>query len=196
MPPPTKAISGVVLLLALALSGCGRSGAATTTNDSPAPSASVISFTSPAVHGESLPAQYTCDGKNIHPPLEWGAIPSGASELLLLVVGLKPTSTPGNYRASVEWAVAGLNPGLRRLSAGQLPPGAHIGTDSDRKRTYSICPKKGVAERYQFVLYALPSTLKVSPNFAGLTVFGQLSSTNTTTPPTGQGVFLVDYTRR
>jgi phosphatidylethanolamine-binding protein (PEBP) family uncharacterized protein len=198
MPLPTKAISGVVLLLALALAGCGRSGATTATtsaSDKP-PAATVISFTSPVVHGESLPAQYTCDGKNIHPPLAWGTVPTDASELFLLVVGLTPTSTAGNYRASVEWAVAGINPGLHRLAAGQLPASAHVGTASDGKRAYSICPQKGVAEHYQFALYALPSTLKISPNFSGLTAFSQLSNANTATAPAGEGEFLLSYKRR
>lgn len=190
-----KAISGVVLLFALVLTGCGRAGT-TAANNAVLPQHTVIPFRSTAFLGESLPAQYTCDGKNVAPPLEWGTVPRGTSELLILAIGLTPTSTTGSYRASVDWAVAGLNPALRRLTTGRLPQGAHLGIASDGKRRYSICPKKGANEQYQFVLYAMPSAFKIPQNFVGLSILAKFATPDTPTSAIGQGTFVARYKRR
>jgi hypothetical protein len=111
MRQPPKAISGVVLLWVLAIAGCGSSGSST------AKSVPKIALKSPAIVGASIPARYTCDGKDISPPLEWGAVPADTSSLVLLVVGLIPEAATKTYKLSVEWAAAGLNPALHRLAS-------------------------------------------------------------------------------
>ncbi len=64
-----------------------------------------------------------------------------------------------------NWAVAGLSPKLRGLSAGQLPPGAVLGRNSHGQTAYSLCPAKGPTVRYAFLLYALPKKIPASPGF-------------------------------
>ncbi len=184
-----KAILGAVgpLALALALAGCG--GAAS------APTATNIAFDSPAITGTSIPALYTCDGKNVAPPLEWGAVPSSTRELAVLVLGLTPTSSGGSS-VSIEWAVAGVNPALHRLAAGELPPGANVGLSSDGKRRYSVCPAKGKSKIYSFALYAVPPSITVAPGFRGLQLLGEIASANSPTAASAGGRFSVTYTRR
>jgi phosphatidylethanolamine-binding protein (PEBP) family uncharacterized protein len=184
------AISSITLCLAL--TGCG--GASTSTDSATA--AVRIVFKSPAITAKSIPALYTCDGKNVHPPLEWGSVPAGTRELVLLSVGLEPTGT-GYYSSSVQWAVAGLSPELRRLAAGAMPSGAYLGDASEgRPAPYSVCPKKGVHEQYQFMLFAVPMAIKVRAGFPALAALAGLSQGGTSSSALGKGTFVAAYTRR
>jgi len=182
--PPVPAC--VAALLVLSLAGCGESATAV------AP----ITLTSSAIQGSSLPALYTCDGRDVPPPLEWGAVPAGTRELVLLVIGLTPSAESGSYGVSIEWAVAGIDPALHRLDPGRLPPGAYVGANSAGKHTYSICPRPGASQRYQFQVYSVPPRLRVAPNFVGMSALGALSQTSTSTSATGEGAFVAIYKRR
>jgi len=177
------------MALALALAGCGSSG----TNP---PTAVPVAFKSSAIVGQRIPALYTCDGKNITPPMEWGSVPAGTKELVLMVVGLTPSASTNSYSISVEWAIDGVDPALHRLAAGQLPVGAHVGHTSNGTRRYSICPKRGVSKDYQFQLYAVSSLVKIPTDFADLEVLAALSKPHTQVSATAQGAFVAIYERR
>jgi phosphatidylethanolamine-binding protein (PEBP) family uncharacterized protein len=177
-----------VLVLVSALAGCGG-------GSSSSQASSTVQFRSSAISpGHAIPATYTCDGKNVHPALEWGEVPSATGELVLMVVGLTPKGKD-QYSVSVEWAVSGINPRLHKLVAGQLPAGAHVGVASDGERHYSICPKRGVTEAYQFILYAVRSSLEISPKFAGVSALATLSAPHTQDSAIGQGGFVSRYRR-
>ena len=46
----------------------------------------VLTLTSPSFsHNDSIPAHYTCDGKDISPALHWTGIPDGTKSLVLIV---------------------------------------------------------------------------------------------------------------
>ena len=180
------------LLFGLALAGCGASGA-TSTSD-PAANAPKITFRSAAIHGTTLPALYTCDGKDTPPPLEWGALPRGTGSLVLFVNGLAPTAK-GGYKIAVAWAVAGIDPQLHHLDPGRLPLGAVVGVATDGRRNYSICPAQGTLEQYQFELYGLPRGAAVARQFAGLPVLKALATRNSTSPADAYGDFVVTYKR-
>jgi phosphatidylethanolamine-binding protein (PEBP) family uncharacterized protein len=189
-----KWISGaVILVVALVLAGCGSSDPAT-------PTVAEIVFSSPAIAAQGpIPALYTCDGKDITPPLEWGSIPAGTGELALFALGFTPNpAKAGTYTATVQWAVAGISPSLHKLAAGKLPPGAHIGLDTDGKAGYSICPKKGSEEHYQFELYAVSSAVAISAKFHGLSVVAALANQKSDATPAslGHGGFSGTYKRR
>lgn len=178
----SRAVSAM-LLSALVLTACGSS-----TTTVPA-----ITIKSAAISGKTLPAQYTCDGRDIPPPLEWGQVPAGVGNLVLFVVGYTPAGQ--RVKVSVAWAVAGLNPALHRLAAGQLPPGAYVGVASDGKRRYSICPKKGTSVQYQFELYGLPASTVVSRKFAGLPILAALTGSDNKATA-AHGAFLAIYKRQ
>ncbi len=191
MRQPPKAILGVLLLCALVLGGCGA--------DSPAAAKAVpkINVRSTAISGDVLPARFTCDGRDISPPLEWGAVPPSVGRLALFLIGFTPDAATGGYSISVEWAVAGLNPALHRLAAGQLPAGAYLGVATDGKRQrYSVCPKKGTSVHYQFELYGIPASIVVSPQFAGASILSALTTPNSPTPAAAHGGFVAIYTRK
>jgi phosphatidylethanolamine-binding protein (PEBP) family uncharacterized protein len=187
MRPSMIATPAAVLLSALALTGCGGSSA---------PKSFTIQFRSSAlVHG-ALPALYTCDGRDISPPVEWGAVPSTTSELALFVLGLKPNRKTGRYAFSIEWAVAGINPALHKLAAGQLPPGAHIGHEVDGKLArYHVCPAKGKHVNYQFALYAVPAAVAIRAKFQGEAILSALANPLSQTRANAGGAFVASYTR-
>lgn len=124
-----------------------------------------MSLRSPAVlaSGEgppALPATYTCDGKGSWPELRWSGVPSGTAELILYAMSVQPVEG----QLFVDWAVAGLDPGLEGIEAGKLPKGAITGTNSFGKRGYEICPA-GAGEIYMFAVYALPQSLSPPRGF-------------------------------
>jgi phosphatidylethanolamine-binding protein (PEBP) family uncharacterized protein len=183
-----KTISGALLVAALALAGCGGGS-----SSSRLP-IQTISLKSAAIDGRSIPARYTCDGRNTAPPLEWGAVPAGTASLVLFLVGVVPEPATKTYALSINWAVAGLNPALHKLGPGQLPHGAYVGVGSNGKRRYSLCPKKGQTEQFQFELYGLPSGDRVVHSFVGLPLLARLASTKST-PANAHGALIATYKR-
>ncbi len=190
-----KAMSGAVITLALVVGGCGSS--AVSSNPKPIK----IPFKSPALVGESLPAVYGCDGKDIAPPLEWGAVPSTTKELALFVLGLKPNPTTGKnarpgYSFSVNWALSGINPSLHKLAAGEIPHGAHLGVVSNGKTRYSVCPARGKSQKFQFALYAVPAGVAIAPKFLALQILAYIANPESSTQARAGGEFVADYKRR
>jgi phosphatidylethanolamine-binding protein (PEBP) family uncharacterized protein len=181
----------VIVTASLMLSSCGGG------SQSPGPAiVNSISLKSAAVAKGAIPSLYTCDGKDITPPLEWGAVPAGTDEIALLVIGASPERSTGKSRFSVEWAVAGLNPALHALRAGKLPRGAHVGQASDGKRRYSICPAKGQSERYEFAVVAVPPDAQVVSEFSGISLLRDLVQPRSPSAPTATGTFFASYKRR
>ncbi len=193
--------SGLLLavsLLAVALSGCGSSGAATKPAIPPLPPIKkvvAVSLRSAAVHGSRLPALYTCDGRDISPPLKWGAVPSDIQELALFAIDVTPSGS-GRPANTIQWAMAGVSPTLRRLSAGEIPRGAFLVPDSDGKRRYSVCPAKGQTGRYEFALYALPPRVRVGPELSGARLLHNLTGKILGGRSPARGAFTATYTRR
>jgi phosphatidylethanolamine-binding protein (PEBP) family uncharacterized protein len=186
-----KAILGGALVAALgmAMAGCG--------SDAPvAAKAPKIEVKSKAMVGERIPARYTCDGQDVSPPLEWGAVPAGVRQLALFLVGFRPKPGTKSYAVSVEWAVAGVNPALHRLAAGRLPAGAYLGTATGRLgQSYSLCPAKGTTVHYQFELYGVPTSAPIPTQFSGVKVLSSLNARNGPTRANAHGGFVAIYGR-
>ena len=178
------------LLTALALTGCGTSA---TTKPVTVP------LTSSAIHSGQLPALYTCTGKNINPPLTWGTIPPIIQELSLFALEYSPSPT-GHYTLGVEWAIAGVNPALHHINAGELPPGAFLlntsTNTSTSKRKYNICPPKGQTKHYEFALYAIPAGVRVSPELGATELLTNLTNPNPKLQAPVTGILTATYTRR
>jgi phosphatidylethanolamine-binding protein (PEBP) family uncharacterized protein len=185
--PAKASLGSVLLLLALALAGCGSANKRAVK--------ATIPFGSPALVGSTLPARYTCAGEDVSPPVIWGAVPAGIRTLALFIIGIDPSARSGGYTISVEWAVAGINAALHKIAAGQLPPGAYLGRSADGKSRYSICPKKGTQKRYEFALYGVPSTIGIGAKFEGLELLHDLASPNSPYESHAGGSFLASVTR-
>jgi Raf kinase inhibitor-like YbhB/YbcL family protein len=135
-----------------------------------------IQLKSPAfTEGGMIPKEYTCDGADTSPPLEWSAIPESARALVLVCDD--PDAPTGTWS---HWVVLDLHPETRSLAAGigAVPtqgaepkavagasmPSIHQGKNDFGKIGYGgPCPPSGT-HRYFFRLYALdrPTELPVA----------------------------------
>lgn len=104
----------------------------------------------------TIPAVYTCDGKNIHPPLTLSGIPAVTQSLALIMHD--PDAVSGDF---VHWVVWGIPPADKvTIDEGNLPPGAREGrTDFGAVGYGGPCPSSGT-HRYHFRAYALDRTLQ------------------------------------
>jgi Raf kinase inhibitor-like YbhB/YbcL family protein len=100
--------------------------------------------------GGEIPVDYTCDGRDVSPPLDIAGIPDEAKSLALVVDD--PDAPNGTF---VHWIVYGISSGTSKIPEGMLPPGARTGkNDWGRREWGGPCPPDG-PHRYQFHLYAL-----------------------------------------
>jgi Raf kinase inhibitor-like YbhB/YbcL family protein len=106
------------------------------------------------INGADIPAQFTCDGKNVSPPLIFGRIPEIAKSLVLIVDDID--APKGTF---THWLVWDIPPDVTELREGSVPTGAVEGKNDFRKTGYGgPCPPAGV-HRYYFRVYALKSKL-------------------------------------
>jgi Raf kinase inhibitor-like YbhB/YbcL family protein len=103
-------------------------------------------------HGGEIPAFFTCEGRDLSPPLEWSGLPDGTETLALIADD--PDAPRGTW---VHWIVYDIPAGQRGLREGmaRLPNGARAGRNSwGRARYGGPCPPSG-RHRYFFRLFAL-----------------------------------------
>jgi Raf kinase inhibitor-like YbhB/YbcL family protein len=115
------------------------------------------------VNGGPIPAQYTCDGDDVSPPLAWTGVPHGAKSLALIVDDPDAPDPNAPKRTWVHWVLYNLPPAIGSLPTGvaadQLPAGTQQGTnDSPRVGYGGPCPPIG-RHRYFFKLFALDTVL-------------------------------------
>ena len=131
-----------------------------------------LELTSPAFPpGSPIPIEYSCDGANASPPLEWN-FPTGEAQSFALIVD--DPDAPG--RTWVHWVIYNI-PGTSASLPEGLPPEADLangvrqGVNSGGGLGYAgPCPPGGT-HRYFFRLYALDSALDSASglNAEGLT---------------------------
>jgi Raf kinase inhibitor-like YbhB/YbcL family protein len=117
-----------------------------------------IGISSPAFSaGAAIPAKYTCDARDMSPPLIIGAVPAGTRSLALIMDD--PDAPGGTW---VHWVVWNVPPETREFPENVLPAGAKQGRNSWNRNGYGgPCPPSGT-HRYVFKLYALDTTLNLS----------------------------------
>jgi Raf kinase inhibitor-like YbhB/YbcL family protein len=110
-----------------------------------------------------IPAQYTCDGESISPPLRWESLPEGTRSIALIVDD--PDAPSGTF---VHWVLYDLPPGVQELSAGMpgketLANGARQGANDFGDIGYGApAPPRGT-HRYFFKVYALDAVTGLPP---------------------------------
>lgn len=111
--------------------------------------------------GEKIPRKYTCDGKDVSPPLSWTGAPDGAKSFALIC------DDPDSSKTWSHWVIFDLPPATRSLPEGVAPRaevsgGGAQGTNDFRKVGYGgPCPPSGT-HRYFFKLYALDKQVGLS----------------------------------
>ncbi|MGB8501973.1 YbhB/YbcL family Raf kinase inhibitor-like protein, partial [Mycobacterium sp.] len=85
----------------------------------PGADAAEFAVSSPAfVDNTPIPAEYSCNGRNVPPPLRWENVPAGAESLALVVDD--PDAVGGLY---IHWVVTGIPPSTTEIVEGALPQG-------------------------------------------------------------------------
>jgi len=114
--------------------------------------------------GQPIPSQYTCDGKNISPPLTWNGAPAGTASLAIIVDD--PDAPMGVW---THWVLFNLPPDSSDLPEGaaQSESALHSavqGRNDFKRLGYGgPCPPAGKQHRYFFKTYALDITLNLAP---------------------------------
>ncbi len=123
-----------------------------------------MTISSPAFEPESeIPAVYTCDGKDISPPLRWSGLPKGTRSLVLIVDDPDAPDPAAPKMTWIHWLLYNLPPDANGLPEGaqrsELRAGTLEGTNSWGRTGYGgPCPPIG-RHRYFFKLYALDTVL-------------------------------------
>lgn len=109
--------------------------------------------------GDPIPPQFSCEGENISPPLEWSEPPAGTAAFALIADD--PDAPGGTW---VHWVLFNLPLDRRGLPAaiptdGDLSDGGLQGSNSAGRTGYTgPCPPSGT-HHYFFKLYALDTEL-------------------------------------
>ena len=123
-----------------------------------------ITLTSTAfVDSGMIPVDYTCDGRNVSPPMAWTNVPAGTKSLALICDD--PDAPMGTW---VHWVLFNIPPKVHELSR-DIPPdkvltnGTKQGITDFRRIGYGgPCPPGGT-HRYFFRIYALDTELMQEP---------------------------------
>jgi Raf kinase inhibitor-like YbhB/YbcL family protein len=113
--------------------------------------------------GGEIPQAFTCEGKDMSPPLAWSDPPATAKSFALIADDPDAPDPKAPKMVFVHRVLYNLPPATRALASSQhgesLPAGAAAGKNDWKKTQYGgPCPPTG-RHRYFFKLYALDTTL-------------------------------------
>lgn len=114
--------------------------------------------------GTTIPKQFTCEGTDISPALQWNDPPTNVQSFALIADD--PDAPVGTW---VHWVAFDLPANLRALpqnfpKSEQSADGSRQGNNDFGRIGYNgPCPPPGKAHRYFFKLYALDTKLNLKP---------------------------------
>jgi len=112
--------------------------------------------------GGDIPRQYTCDGQDLSPALEWNGAPAATKSFALIADD--PDAPVGTW---THWVLFDLPASADNLpesvpKTADLSGGGHQGRNDFGKTGYGgPCPPPGKPHRYFFKLYALDAPLNL-----------------------------------
>ncbi len=107
--------------------------------------------------GGDIPSRFTCDGKDVSPPLAWSGKPDGTVAYLLTM--RDPDAR--DFLHWIAWNIPASTDGLDAAASGDLPDGSGEGRSDFGKGPLGYrgpCPPSGT-HHYVLTLYALPILL-------------------------------------
>lgn len=130
-----------------------------------------LTVTSPTLKaGETIPADYTADGKNVSPPLRWSGAPASTKEFAVICDD-PDVPMPQPFVHWVIYKIPGTAPGLPEnvpIDAATPMPveiaGAVQGTSGFRRPVHrGPAPPPGKPHHYHFTVYAIDAILDLRP---------------------------------
>jgi len=152
---------GSLFLFAVLLAACASTPTATPSAQE-APMTLTLSSSAFAA-GKSIPAEFSCKGRNISPALAWSGAPTNTASYALIVED--PDAPSGTF---VHWVIYNIPAASSGLAQGvaqtpTLDDGTAQGKNSGNSQYYEgPCPPSGT-HRYFFRLYALDTRLNLAP---------------------------------
>jgi len=168
----SAAIATVFLLSLLAAAtvhqwGARADGVARAPLQPPQPSLSLSLTSSGFSSGGAIPRQFTCDGADLSPSLQWSGAPAGTKSFALVV---HDPDAPVDF---THWLVYGIPQAVDALTQGAstdgdgdgaMPRGSAEGINGFRSVGYAgPCPPPGKPHHYVFQLYALDVYVTLPP---------------------------------
>ncbi|MCZ6894130.1 MAG: YbhB/YbcL family Raf kinase inhibitor-like protein [Gammaproteobacteria bacterium] len=111
--------------------------------------------------GGAIPVKYTCEGRDVSPPLAWSGVPAGAKSLALIVDDPDAPDPAAPKLTWLHWVLYNMPPGAGALAEAvtDLPAGTRDGSNDWKRTGYGgPCPPIG-RHRYFYKLYALDTVL-------------------------------------
>ena len=113
--------------------------------------------------GEEIPAQYTCEGRDVSPPLAWTGVPEGTRSVVLIVDDPDAPDPKAPKMTWVHWILYNIPPTVMAIpeaaSASELASEVQSGLNDWKRVGYGgPCPPVG-RHRYFHKLYALDTVL-------------------------------------
>lgn len=116
-----------------------------------------LRITSPVFENNGvIPSKYTCDGKDVNPPLKIEGIPKGTKSLVIIIDD--PDAPMGTWDHWIVWNI----PPVEKIEENSVP--GTEGLNNFRQHSYGgPCPPSGT-HRYIFKVYALDTKLDLNSN--------------------------------
>ncbi len=113
-----------------------------------------MTLTSPAFQANTaIPAEFTCDGPDRSPPLQWSAAPRGTGSIALILEDLD--------RSFLHWLAYDLPPTQTSVDAGYAP--SLVALNDFGKQGYGgPCPPAGEQHHYRFTVLALRGRAQIT----------------------------------
>jgi len=113
--------------------------------------------------GGDLPIDYTCNGRNVSPPLTISNVPEGVASLVLIFDDPDAAKEPaGNGTTFDHWTVFNILPADQKIAEDSIPSGGELGRNSRGTIAYiGPCPPT-FRHQYVFRLLALDCKLNLS----------------------------------
>ena len=161
MPQPARKLVMLACALVLALPLAARAGDNESANTKEVSNMALTLTSTAFVHQGEMPMLYTCEGRNISPPLAWADVPANARSLALIADDPDAPDPAKPLRTFVHWVVYNLpaTAGTLPEATSTLPGDARSGVNDAKRPGYTgPCPPIG-RHRYFFKLYALDTVL-------------------------------------
>ncbi|MFA6027664.1 MAG: YbhB/YbcL family Raf kinase inhibitor-like protein [Patescibacteria group bacterium] len=109
-----------------------------------------LTISSPAfADNGSIPVEFTCDGSDVNPELNWISAPAGTQSFVIIVRDIDAS----NF---MHWGVKNISSSASSVSQNSVPSGGtELPNDFSLTQYSGPCPPGGENHRYQWEIYAL-----------------------------------------